>query len=52
MIIGLFNLQRKREREMRELQAILTLYLGTLLSGYNSGFPAVAIPDIKQEMRW
>ena len=35
----------------RELQAILTLYLGTLLIGYNLGFSAVAIPDIKAEMR-
>ena len=35
----------------RELQAILSLYLGTLLSGYNMGFSAVAIPDIKAEMR-
>ena len=35
----------------RELQAILTLYLGTLLGGYSMGFSAVAIPDIKTEMR-
>ena len=36
----------------RELQAILTLYLGTILTGYNLGFSAVAIPDIKEEKRW
>lgn len=35
----------------RELQAILTIYTGTLLSGYNMGFSAVAGPDIKAEMR-
>ena len=35
----------------RELQAILTLYLGTILTGYNLGFSAVAIPDIKEERR-
>ena len=34
---------------IRELQAILTLYIGTVLSGFNMGFSAVAIPDIKQE---
>ena len=36
----------------REVQAILSLYLATLLTGYNFGFSAVAVPDIKQEMRW
>lgn len=35
----------------RELQAILTLYLGTVLGGYSMGFSAVAIPDIKLDMR-
>ena len=35
----------------RELQAILTLYLGTVLIGFSIGFSAVAIPDIKEEMR-
>ena len=35
----------------RELQAILTLYLGTVLIGISIGFSAVAIPDIKEEMR-
>ena len=35
----------------RELQAILTLYLGTVLIGFSLGFSAVAIPDINNEMR-
>lgn len=35
----------------RELQANLTLYLGTVLIGISIGFSAVAIPDIKEEMR-
>ena len=35
----------------RELQAILTLYLGTVLIGFSMGFSAVAIPDINNEMR-
>ena len=38
----------------RELQSILTIYLATLLNGYSSGFSAVAVPGIKEEMerRW
>ena len=36
---------------LRELQAILTLYLGTVLIGFSIGYSAVAIPDIKNEMR-
>ena len=36
---------------VRELQAILTLYIGPLLSGYSMGFSAVAVPDMKEEMR-
>ena len=36
---------------LRELQAIITLYLGTLLGGYSMGFSAIAIPDMKNEMR-
>ena len=35
---------------LRETFAILTLYLGTILGGYNMGFSAIAIPDIKNEM--
>ena len=35
----------------RELQAILTVYTCSLLSGYSLGFSAVAIPDIKSNMR-
>ena len=34
----------------RELGAILTVYLGTLLSGYSSGFSAVALPGMREEM--
>ena len=34
----------------RELQSILTIYLSLLLQGYSSGFSAVALPDIKDEM--
>ena len=34
----------------RELQSTLTMYLATLLNGYSSGFSAVAVPDIKEEM--
>ena len=33
----------------RELQAILTLYLGIVLGGYNDGFSAIATPDIRHE---
>ena len=36
---------------LRELQAILTVYLCTLLGGYSIGFSAIAIPDIKSIMR-
>ena len=36
----------------REMLAILSLYLGTLLNGYSFAFSAVAIPDITMEMRW
>ena len=35
---------------LRETFAILTLYLGIILGGYNMGFSAIAIPDIKNEM--
>ena len=35
----------------RELQAILTVYTCILLSGYSLGFSAIAIPDIKSNMR-
>ena len=35
----------------RELQAILSLYLGPLLSGYMLGFSAVAGPGIREELR-
>ena len=34
----------------RELQAILTLYLATVMGGFMMGFSAIAIPDIKNEI--
>ena len=36
----------------RELAAIPTVLLAVLLNGYIMGFSAVAVPDIKQDMRW
>ena len=36
----------------RELQAILSVYLSTLLSGYGTGFSAAAVPGIKEEARY
>ena len=36
----------------REVQAILSVYLSTLLSGYGTGFSAVAVPGIQQERRY
>ena len=38
--------------ERRELEAILSLYLTTLLLGCSNGFSAVAVPGIKEEMRY
>ena len=38
---------RERPGLEREMQAVLTLYITTLLSGYTMGFSAVAVPDIK-----
>ena len=35
----------------RELQAIITLYLGTLMGGYAMGWSAVAVPDMREDMR-
>ena len=35
----------------REIQAILSVYLSTLLSGYGTGFSAVAVPGIQEEIR-
>ena len=35
----------------REVGAVLALYVATLMSGYNSGFSAVAAPDMKAERR-
>ena len=36
---------------VRELQAILTIYLFNILGGYGMGYSAIAIPDIKKDMR-
>jgi len=38
-----------KEDIIRELQAVLTLYLGTVISGFNMGFSAIAIPNINLE---
>ena len=40
---------REKVGLIRELQAILILYLGIVCGGFNMGFSAVAIPDIKLE---
>ena len=37
---------------LRESRTILTIYLSTLLTGYSTGFSAVATPDMKLERRW
>ena len=34
---------------MREVQVILTLYLGTLMGGFSVGFSSSAIPGMKEE---
>ena len=36
----------------RELPAISSVLLCTLLNGYIIGFSSVAVPDIKEDMRW
>ena len=36
---------------MREGGTILAIYLSTLLTGYSTGFSAVAVPDIKLDRR-
>ena len=36
---------------MREARTVVVVYLGTLAHAYSYGFSAVAIPDIKSEMR-
>ena len=36
---------------LREAHAVLTVYMTTLIGGYSMGFSAVAIPDIKNEMK-
>ena len=37
---------------VRETGTILAIYLSTLLTGYSTGFSAVAVPDIKVDRRW
>ena len=34
---------------VRETGTIITIYLSTLLTGYSTGFSAVAVPDIKMD---
>ena len=36
----------------RKLLPVLTIRLSTLVSGYSSGFSALALPSIKQDMRF
>ena len=36
---------------VRESHAVLTVYLTLLIGAYSNGFSAVAIPDIKNEMK-
>ena len=40
---------KKKVGFLRELQAILTLYVGTLLGGFGVGFSSFAVPAIKLE---
>ena len=34
----------------REMEAVLSLYISTLLAGFTAGFSAVAGPDMRLEM--
>ena len=38
-------------RMLRESWTVVIVYLGTLAHAYSYGFSAVAIPDIRNEMR-
>ena len=40
-----------RVRLLRETCTVVIVYLGTLAHAYSYGFSAVAIPDIRNEMR-
>ena len=40
-----------RVRLLRETYTVVIVYLGTLAHAYSYGFSAVAIPDIRNEMR-
>ena len=50
MAIEMIDLQGLGLR--KEVLAISTVLLATLLNGYITGFSAVAVPDIKKDMRW
>ena len=49
--IGLFSIVFNELGFIREAQAIVTLYVGSLMAGYAMGFSAVAIPDIVEEQK-
>ena len=40
-----------RAQLLRETWTVVIVYLGTLAHAYSYGFSAVAIPDIRNEMR-
>ena len=40
-----------RAKLLREAWTVVIVYLGTLAHAYSYGFSAVAIPDIRNEMR-
>ena len=42
---------RARAPLLRETWTVLIVYLGTLAHAYSYGFSAVAIPDIRNEMK-
>ena len=42
---------KARARLLRETWTVVIVYLGTLAHAYSYGFSAVAIPDIRNEMR-
>ena len=42
---------KARARLLREAWTVVIVYLGTLAHAYSYGFSAVAIPDIRNEMR-
>ena len=50
MAIEMIDLQGVGPR--KEVLAICTVLLATLLNGYITGFSAVAVPDIKKDMTY